>query len=69
MVFAKALRHMFTHGSGTPWGVDAKTKLAIAALDELSERLLAEVEGAFESWVEKRLTTASAGQFTEAVDK
>lgn len=54
-VFARALRHMFTHGSGTPWGVDAKTKDAIAALTELSERLLVEVEQGFKAWVDARL--------------
>lgn len=54
-VFAYALRNMFVHGSGTPWGVGANRKRALRALDRLSEVLLGEVEREFEAWAAIRV--------------
>lgn len=54
-VFAYALRNMFVHGSGTPWGVGANRKRALSALDQLSEVLLGEVEREFAAWATNRV--------------
>ena len=54
-VFAFALRNMFVHGSGTPWGVGASSQRAIRALDRLSACLLGEVEREFEAWAAARV--------------
>lgn len=58
-VFARALRHMFAHGSGTPWGVDATNTAAVAALGRLSERLLTEGERRFDEWFRNSDAVAS----------
>lgn len=60
-VFAYALRNMFFHGSGTPWGVGVKNKRAIGALDRLSIVLLDAMEREFATWVHSRVGERSGG--------
>lgn len=54
IVLARALRHIAAHGSATPWGLGVKTKAAYRAVDQLSARLIHEVEGEFLHFVQSR---------------
>lgn len=52
--FGRVLRHMFAHGSGTPWGVKVQTTRGVKILNDLSTRMLEEADRQFEAWARER---------------
>jgi len=58
--FAAAIRHMFAHGSGTPWGSTKDlTSQTIVHLEELATALLTETENRFDFWVKDKIASAA----------
>lgn len=54
LFFGRVLRHMFAHGSATPWGVKVQTARGVRVLNELSTRMLEEADRQFEDWAMQR---------------
>lgn len=54
LFFGRVLRHMFAHGSGTPWGVKVQTARGVKVLNDLSTRMLEEADRQFEDWATQR---------------
>lgn len=54
LFFGRVLRHMFAHGSGTPWGVKVQTARGVKVLNDLSTRMLKEADRQFEDWATQR---------------
>ena len=58
LIVARALRHMFAHGSFTPYGLDITRKAAREALEDLAALVRHEAQSRFGDWLStSELTT------------